>query len=1191
MTIKSFDATLDPTGDPWRGMDGPTLLATASTLQLNPQNISWLLRLQRLASIAATLPEVPSARMPSPWKIQKLLSLQGINDRGTEHQQDPYEGVYIVEIPSPAGPRLTIQGLATNAGIIAQSLLNAILLSPRELFPEIFLEKVKTLANILLNVSDIVCKNFNLTRHTKIDENIKKIKIPSPKKLSEATKLVEFDENEIFSNYSESMREYLTEKLVQQQGCSVPRSVDPVEWIIIHPFIRCKTHVTLAAPTELAATLRHHIVSAAIEEDCIDQLVNSLLLHSTLQTKKLVQHFVDFPLETVEKEGNWIHLKSSFDFDKVIEIFVIIDDLKNYDKASIYGEWNSSDTFISINNIISKKRHSETTLYIFTPLSIGREFTIFTPPLEGSCTALVASYDELQTILQTPGFNKLGLWYFSRALSRLCKHTKVIPCSSHFSLDTFALYYENNMSFCLEDSPLQNFLAIECAYGQDLRLKNAARYDHRYFELPGQDEKGCAEGWLAHPGTNSPVYLSCAYYNDSYVVDLKTVIVWVHVLRQKDTDDTTETHLMVIGEALAYWIWQLWELEPQPLEQAASTKGVVEYAIELTPTRTELDSRLCNRTSDTSAHVLEVFFLQNLPTTKNEMDRFLVSELCRTLGIESTQIIDQVLRRGAKDLICLGSCYQNSSIPAWMCSDEALSELLDELGQYLTEDKKLPIGTIEDEERSRLIISYITPWLIDKLYEEVSELAPTNLIEFLIERNEALITYWIRESERLTHHTAPFENENDEIFEVQKQLVKSDTSLLASRFLIEFVAAFPPSGTKVLNQERYEKLMALGSEVINKGMLADSLKSEISNVHFKILASGRLSFSFEDDTYFDALNAFRRSRAESILADSSLPQAEKQTQQLDFPVVNDLAGNLFGFTFTELEIGVHVLVDLLGDSQTRTIPSSILKDELSKTLKWQDSKIESFLKELTMPLNQLSREVFWRDTTNVAPWRFNRDRSYLKRPLVQHKEGISFGRKALLHIPLYWIEQYRSGRLQKPSDLIPERKQAWKSLAEEMGRSKDIKGKNFEKQVADVLREVGYSIVKERVDRIGNYSLHNFNGKDLGDIDVLAINPDKHELLLVEAKNLEVARTPAELRNEVKQLAVGEKSALRRLKERASWVRTHLEAILRSFNVSLSNKAKWNVKSIIVVDQKLLSESLFRRNVSIVALKELRSYI
>lgn len=1191
MTIKSFDATLDPTRDPWRDMDGPTLLATASTLQLNPQNISWLLRLQRLASIAATLPEVPSARMPSPWKIQKLLSLQGINDRGTKHQQDPYEGVYVVEVPSPAGPRLTIQGIATNAGIIAQSLLNAILLSPHELFPEIFLEKVKALANVLLNVSDVVCKNFNLTRHTKIVEDIKKIKIPSPKKLGEATKLVEFDENEIFSNYSESMREYLKEKLVQQQGCSVPRSVDPVEWVIIHPFIRCKTHVTLAAPTELAATLRHHIVSAAIEEDCIDQLVNSLLLHSTLQTKELVQHFVDFPLKAVEKEKNWIHLKSSFDFDKVIEIFVIVDDLKNYDKASIYGEWNSNNTFISINNIITERTPSETTLYIFAPLSIGREFTIFTPPLEGSCTALVASYDELQTILQTPGFNKLGLWYFSRALCRLCKRTKVIPCSSHFSLDTFALYYENNMSFCLEDSPLQNSLAIECAYGQDLRLKNAARYDHRYFELPGQDEKGCAEGWLAHPGTNSPVYLSCAYYNDSYVVDLKTVIVWVHVLRQKDTDDTTETHLMAIGEALAYWIWQLWELEPQPLEQAASAKGVVEYAIELSPTGTELDSSLCNGVSGTGSHILEVFFLQNLPTTKNEMDCFLVSELCRTLGIESTQIIDQVLRRGAKDLICLGSCYQNSSIPAWMCSDEALSELLDELGQYLTEDKKLPIGTIEDEERSRLIISYITPWLIDKLYEEVSELAPTNLIEFLIERNEALITYWIRESERLTHHTAPFENENDEIFEVQKQLVKSDTSLLASRFLIEFVAAFPPSGTKVLNQERYEKLMALGSEVINKGMLADSLKSEISNVHFKILASGRLSFSFEDDTYFDALNAFRRSRAESILADSSLPQAEKQTQQLDFPVVNDLAGNLFGFTFTELEIGVHVLVDLLGDSQTRTIPSSILKDELSKTLKWQDSKIESFLKELTMPLNQLSREVFWRDTTNVAPWRFNRDRSYLKRPLVQHKEGISFGRKALLHIPLYWIEQYRSGRLQKPSDLIPEKKQAWKSLAEEMGRLKDIKGKNFEKQVADVLREVGYSIVKERVDRIGNYSLHNFNGKDLGDIDVLAINPDKHELLLVEAKNLEVARTPAELRNEVKQLAVGEKSALRRLKERASWVRTHLEAILRSFNVSLSNKAKWNVKSIIVVDQKLLSESLFRRNVSIVALKELRSYL
>ena len=40
--------------------------------------------------------------------------------------QDPFEGLFTVEIPFYGGPRLTAQGLATHAGRIADFLLTAI---------------------------------------------------------------------------------------------------------------------------------------------------------------------------------------------------------------------------------------------------------------------------------------------------------------------------------------------------------------------------------------------------------------------------------------------------------------------------------------------------------------------------------------------------------------------------------------------------------------------------------------------------------------------------------------------------------------------------------------------------------------------------------------------------------------------------------------------------------------------------------------------------------------------------------------------------------------------------------------------------------------------------------------------------------------------------------------------------------
>lgn len=64
---------VDMNASPWAGLDGPTLASCAAALQLMPENIPFLTRLQRAAVIGAALPTAPGARPLSPSGLWSLL--------------------------------------------------------------------------------------------------------------------------------------------------------------------------------------------------------------------------------------------------------------------------------------------------------------------------------------------------------------------------------------------------------------------------------------------------------------------------------------------------------------------------------------------------------------------------------------------------------------------------------------------------------------------------------------------------------------------------------------------------------------------------------------------------------------------------------------------------------------------------------------------------------------------------------------------------------------------------------------------------------------------------------------------------------------------------------------------------------------------------------------------------------------
>lgn len=402
---------------------------------------------------------------------------------------------------------------------------------------------------------------------------------------------------------------------------------------------------------------------------------------------------------------------------------------------------------------------------------------------------------------------------------------------------------------------------------------------------------------------------------------------------------------------------------------------------------------------------------------------------------------------------------------------------------------------------------------------------------------------------------------------------------MSTRFIIELASAFPPNGESVLTQERYDRMLALASEIINKGMLVDSLRPGITNVQLSILASGRLGTTRENDRYVEAVQMFSRLRAQSVLDDARELRAEEPHAAFDIKRADELAEQTFGFSYSELFQAAEILDSLLEDGQTLVSTRDELESALCNGASFSIEKARAVLDAITLTPFSGTFVQFWEDLPSVAPWRFNRDRSYLKRPLIQNGPEVVFARRVLAHAPVYWIEQFRSGRLRVKG-----------KMASAMSEQRHAKGRAFERDVAALLSDLDYGPIKERLRRVGNHDFRKLNGRNLGDIDVAAVHRGRKELLLVEAKDLEVARTPTELRNEIEQLIGPGNSAIARLKERGDWVQAHLASVLKAFGIE--DPTGWAPRLVVVVKQLLLSEHMhLNHNIPVVAMSRLTDHL
>lgn len=158
----------------------------------------------------------------------------------------------------------------------------------------------------------------------------------------------------------------------------------------------------------------------------------------------------------------------------------------------------------------------------------------------------------------------------------------------------------------------------------------------------------------------------------------------------------------------------------------------------------------------------------------------------------------------------------------------------------------------------------------------------------------------------------------------------------------------------------------------------------------------------------------------------------------------------YSYSYTQLIVFIHLLVDF-GEEHLQGEVVITTKDELLEYLYECDNEFSSeistrILKDITLT----AREDFMKAPAgfrkeDVYPWRFNRQYSFVRRPILCRGNDLIWGIRQLYHSLLYVTNLIYDGRLATTN----------KKMNTLMGRICNDQGDAFNQHISDIIKSFG----------------------------------------------------------------------------------------------------------------------------------------
>lgn len=1202
LTQVTSNLILDPQAEPWDQIDGPSLACAAAALQLIPENISRLVRLHRLAAIGASLPRRPNAPALSASQLRKLLLRHEVTAAISE--EDPYDDLYIGEIPFFNGPFRVIQGLTSRSAHTLRLMLDTIFRSTSRM-PVEFQRKARPVASLILALSERICHIAGLERGLLPQTQPKTtILVPSRSRLDVLIRALKIDNPALAAAKVAGASEWV----IGAGGHYLDLRGTTDEALILTPILEVEGTAYVVNPGELAARLRHHLIELAIEMNCVTDLVIEFRRTVFDRTSDLLRLIDATPVGEEEQLLESRIIRQRFKWVSGIELDVAVctDDLAGFDSRDPYGQWN-----VNIGALIQEALDPESapslarkTLRLGVTDGFARAAFVGLEQKRDPNPLLVLPLDEFEVMAELDGTDPLFLWYFAIANEKIHEAARVL---SFAILDTYAIYRANEYSFYLGDGPRPTFVNISAGEGLVLRHKVYTKHDKHYVPEPAG--RGYCELVSLYGVDVGPIYLVHPRHDLlAYAVEVYGIRIWV----QPANSDSRELRqlLMNLVEAVSFWVWQVTDPQNGAARLRLQSDATISLALDDEPrwiaSLTDVDPADSNRDSalfsllpsSDNGWTLKVHHqgIGILFRDSNEADRQLAESLGTVLLEKPFEAhdLDRIAPLGPKKMAHISWTTEVGRMQTARDSrtirDAVTSQLLDELGDWIGSRDGATQGEIDRNERTA-VLNRAVEFYFHQLQEEFAELAFDGLLQYLVGQDEALLAQSAIQTWRLPYYLACFGAQSvrgGKLLEREQAQVQAS---VASRFLIEYAATVQPSGDKFIDLLEYDRLLAISAELISKARLSDAIRYGFSDVKISVLPSGRLGIS-RGDSYTAGARAVLAADAETRLttASAGVPREDRQSSPRHPPrdplkllsEVDTAMTDEFGLSFSELHGGLQSLVRLgtqIGGEFKAAREEEVVA-YLKADLEWTDATVEAFRQTLTLR----PRADFLSIGPDAYPWRYNRDASYIRRPVLcstgNSNQTLGWGQRRLLECARYWHGMLLAGKVR-----ATERK-----LKTLMSTIRQAENKHFEQETADSIREAGFCHSMAGVAKIAGERLKDMHGRDLGDIDVLAFDPVRNIILIAECKDLEIALTPFELANEVEALISGDRSAIVRVQGRANWIRGNPAAAMSHLGAEPS-KTTPHVEAVVVTSRMLITAKSVPSSVPILSLAELPIWI
>lgn len=1191
------------------------LLAKVAALQLVPSNASRLIRLNQLAAAIASRPIVADLAKISAGGLKRLARSEALSRLGA-HLEDRVFAPFSECVLFFGGDYVVLPGLQEHATFIVKAIATGMFLSQDKFEDQDFATRCYQMLRGVLAVSNELVRRAGIPRNTPAQvANFSTIMVPDASEVDRLAGCVVFkrDELEALLARHNLPASALDALMVDVGRANLARYKSPEDSpLLATPLVAFGDDIVVAAPTDLLAAWMRRVVGMSQRSGLAESVAERFSdgVWRTVQESMFLLSGTPVVNALPEPPGAkpWREMLYATDSDKATHVILVTDplDVSGSDDANF---WETGE----LGEIIQRRLEEVTThcahahprinelVHLVLFQSLGRWMMLGLPHSDipvGKTVVMTAS--EL-AIIATLAPDPMSLRNFVHASDRFAIRTEV---HSFSTLDTYHLYRSRGQSFYLSDGPPVHHLSLLPNEGDLLVCEMLTRRDfHGAISIDG----GTIEVTRRHDSGTIPIYFAPSYAAHdrlALLVEGCGVPLWIVA----STEGASEVAMGVyhrLVDAVAYWLWQFTPSLSQPL--SAGLGGLKKLIIEICvkgdeewirppQTKIALDDAVgisYDRNQGSVTVTVSPSLTTHLTGNDNVGERELmrrvlrgVSSLCLLTASLSESEINACIERhapiGPKKMCHLLEADRHPTLRPAASGRVRLVQaaveqmLLDDIGEHLRTERGVRTGPCATAKEGTVLLNQAVEYVFGRLERLVSTLSPSRLIEGLLEFHERLIRERDYHALTLANRLACYSNAPDLAAEYAKEGRERGIASVAIRFLIEYVAARPPEGIRPFSLSVFDELMAMAATTIHFGTHSDYLDSGLVELKVSMLESGRVGIGREalSDVHgkYLALRArgdIDRKSATAMSSDAVDPYQSEQ--RAVFSNFVSACRSEFGVGFDEILAVTEAATAITPiDAAVCSRPLNQAVREMAEACGLPSDRVSAVVEMLSLrPRNRFLNPPPPFVPRDIYPWRYTRPLSHARRPFVIAPDGSSerlvWGAGHVSRFPGYFHDIVLSERLQASTQ----------KMREAVGRAVNLAGKRFAHEVGEVCKSLVSGKVFLHVAKIGGTPVADADGNSLGDIDVLALDAPRHTIYLLECKDLESARTPRELANEVAKLMVDSstsRSTSTKHMRRTEWARTNISHALAM--AGEPNTGRWRVCGAIVTSIELLGPLL-----------------